>query len=175
MQAMAGKQTKVGKRIEDLRQARDMSQHDLSVASGVDKVTLWRIESGETQNPSIEKIVALAKGLRVPVSEITDVEDSDETYDQHLTPQQQQLLEAIPAKATITFADFTRRLFSMPEEVWGPYITDQTRHFTIIKGMQIAERQASYEPRILPDDAKSNEQPEEDDEDAETEEEGKRA
>lgn len=68
-------QTAVGKRIQDLRQARDMSQHDLSVASGVDKVKIWRIESGETQSPSIDNIIAIARGLRVSVNEITGTED----------------------------------------------------------------------------------------------------
>lgn len=73
--------TAVGKRIKDLREARGMTQHDLSVASNVDKVTIWRIETGVTQRLSLGKVEALARGMRVPVNEILNAEHLHEEPD----------------------------------------------------------------------------------------------
>jgi transcriptional regulator with XRE-family HTH domain len=61
---------RLGKRIEDLRQARDWGQQELSHASRVPVPTIYRIEKGTIPNPGIDKVVAIARALDVSVSEL---------------------------------------------------------------------------------------------------------
>ena len=58
-----------GARLRRLRRERNLSQEELARRSGISRGTIARIELGE-QSPRYETIVALAKGLQVPVERL---------------------------------------------------------------------------------------------------------
>ena len=58
-----------GERLRRLRREQNVSQQELARRSGVSRGTIARIELGE-QSPRYETIVALAKGLQVPVERL---------------------------------------------------------------------------------------------------------
>lgn len=70
MEAVAarGRQS-IGSRIRRLQRDARLSQKDLAIVAGISRVTLARIENGE-QSPRFETLVALARGLGRPVSEL---------------------------------------------------------------------------------------------------------
>lgn len=56
-----------GARVAELRKARGMSQADLAAASGVDRVSISRVERG-LQDLGVVRVVALAEGLGCEVA-----------------------------------------------------------------------------------------------------------
>lgn len=66
---MANINERLGKRIRALRRTRKMTQEDLSYEAKIDYSYLNEIEAGK-RNPSVKRINALAKALKVPVSEL---------------------------------------------------------------------------------------------------------
>lgn len=59
------------KRLADVRKAHDMTQEQLADASGVHRVTIARIETGET-SPKAETLKRLADTLGVLVDDLLD-------------------------------------------------------------------------------------------------------
>lgn len=70
--------SQLGKRIQDLRQARNWGTHELSMASGVPVPTIHRIENGTIKNPGIDKVVAIARALSVTVSDLLGEAPTDD-------------------------------------------------------------------------------------------------
>lgn len=66
--AAKGKQA-LGSRLRRLRGASGITQEKLAATAGIGRVTLVRIEKGE-QSPRYETLVALARALGRPVSEL---------------------------------------------------------------------------------------------------------
>lgn len=62
----------IGIRIRDYRNERKMSQETLALASGLHPAYLGRIERGE-KCPSIDTLYKISAGLKVPLSELTDL------------------------------------------------------------------------------------------------------
>jgi transcriptional regulator with XRE-family HTH domain len=75
MGAMRPENVRIGKRIADLRQDHGWSKADLARRSGVTPSYVTRVERGEFDRPSIEKISAIATALRVSVTALTDPAD----------------------------------------------------------------------------------------------------
>lgn len=59
----------IGSRIRGLRNAAKMSQKELANAAGIGRITLVRLENGD-QSPRYETLVALARGLGLPVADL---------------------------------------------------------------------------------------------------------
>lgn len=66
---MANINEKLGKRIRALRRAKKITQEDLAYEAKVDYSYLNEIEAGK-RNPSVKRINAIAKALKVPLSEL---------------------------------------------------------------------------------------------------------
>lgn len=62
-----GLAVRVGARLRELRQARDMSLSELARRAGIGKGTLSELESGR-RNPTLETLYALTTALGVPLS-----------------------------------------------------------------------------------------------------------
>jgi transcriptional regulator with XRE-family HTH domain len=58
-----------GKRLKDLRDARDWSQEQLARETNVSQVTIWNLETGRTQ-PRLDTIRKLAAALGVDVGDL---------------------------------------------------------------------------------------------------------
>jgi DNA-binding XRE family transcriptional regulator len=58
-----------GERLKRLRRGKGLSQEELASRAKISRVTIARIELGE-QSPRYETIVALAKGLHVPIERL---------------------------------------------------------------------------------------------------------
>lgn len=59
----------LGKKIRAVRRAKKMTQEDLAYESRIDYSYLNEIEAGK-RNPSIKRINAIAKALKISVSEL---------------------------------------------------------------------------------------------------------
>lgn len=62
-------QRKVGKRIKELRAAKNISQQELAAACNLEKSHLSRIEAGK-QNLTLKMLLRIAKGLQVDIAEL---------------------------------------------------------------------------------------------------------
>lgn len=62
----------IGVRIRDYRIERKMSQEALALVSGLHPAYLGRIERGE-KCPTIDTLYKISIGLKVPLSELTDL------------------------------------------------------------------------------------------------------
>ena len=67
----------VGPRLRALRQQRDMTLADLSVATGISVSTLSRLESGQ-RRPNLELLLPLAQAYQVPVDELIGAPATDD-------------------------------------------------------------------------------------------------
>ena len=55
----------LGKRIRKTRKAMGMSLNELTQRCGASPGAIWRIERDEITNPHADRVIALAKALRV--------------------------------------------------------------------------------------------------------------
>lgn len=68
----------VGKRIQELREQKGLTQVDLAGKIGVfDTTNVSRIESGRT-NPTLYTLYRVAEALEVPLKDIIDIEATEE-------------------------------------------------------------------------------------------------
>ena len=66
---MANINEKLGKRIRSIRRAKKVTQENLAYAAKIDYSYLNEIEAGK-RNPSIKRINAIAKALKIPIDEL---------------------------------------------------------------------------------------------------------
>ncbi len=62
----------LGAKLRRLRKAKGLSQEELARRSGLLRVYIARIETGEVVSPRVETRRKLAKALGVPITEILD-------------------------------------------------------------------------------------------------------
>jgi len=60
---------KLGINIRKLRKEKGMSQEKLAIEAGIERSYMGAIERGE-RNPSYDKIVSIAKSLKIPTSHL---------------------------------------------------------------------------------------------------------
>lgn len=66
---------KIGQRIKEIRTSKGVTQQELAVAAfNTDKSNISRLEAGRV-NASIYTLYRVALYLKVPLSDITDIED----------------------------------------------------------------------------------------------------
>lgn len=65
-----------GDRVVELRRVRGMSQVDLAVASGLDRVTISRVERGR-QDLGVRRLVQLTKALECDASDLLPARADD--------------------------------------------------------------------------------------------------
>lgn len=64
-------QQKLGKRIQELRRAKGLTQENLDELTGLQRSYISDVERG-ARNPSIKNIAKIAKALRIKVSDLID-------------------------------------------------------------------------------------------------------
>ena len=90
----------IGRSIERIRQARNMSIEDLSQEADVDLSHLKRIEAGEVASPGPDMLVRIAKGLGVEVGVLFGEEGE--------VPKLELVMLSAPADVPGAFATFLR-------------------------------------------------------------------
>ncbi|WP_309095289.1 helix-turn-helix transcriptional regulator [Streptomyces sp.] len=58
----------IGNRIRAERERRNLTQEALILAAGIDRVTLWRVETGEESK--VSTLLRIARVLGVPLAEL---------------------------------------------------------------------------------------------------------
>ena len=61
---------RLGRVIQQLREAQGMTQRDLAGKAGVTQAYVAQLEGGTKKNPSLEILKRIAKALGVPVTEL---------------------------------------------------------------------------------------------------------
>lgn len=67
---------KLGRKIKYEREKRDLSQLNLALLAGVDKNTIWKIETGQV-SPTLETLEKIADALGMDFRELVDVTKVD--------------------------------------------------------------------------------------------------
>ena len=67
---------KISKKIKLERNKRDLSQLELANLAGVDKNTIWKIETGQV-SPTLDTLEKIAKALDMDFATLTDVSKVD--------------------------------------------------------------------------------------------------
>lgn len=67
---------KISKKIKLERNKRDLSQLELANLAGVDKNTIWKIETGQV-SPTLDTVEKIAKAFGMEFNELTDVSKVD--------------------------------------------------------------------------------------------------
>ncbi|KKR81281.1 MAG: Transcriptional regulator Cro/CI family [Candidatus Daviesbacteria bacterium GW2011_GWA1_41_61] len=60
---------KFGKRVQELRKQKGLTQEDLADLVSVDRSYMGFVERGE-RNPTLDKLVKIAKALKITLSEL---------------------------------------------------------------------------------------------------------
>lgn len=60
----------MGYRIKELREARGMTQEELSEASGVSRTTIWALENGTEHSTTTKTLRKLADALSVTIEQL---------------------------------------------------------------------------------------------------------
>lgn len=72
-----GKQMKIGQKIKQLRKELEMSVDDLAKATGKDRSTIYRYESGEIESIPVAVLDPIARALGVNLRELLGWQDAD--------------------------------------------------------------------------------------------------
>jgi len=67
---------KIGLKIKFERQKRKLSQEGLALEAGLDKNTIWKIESGRV-SPTVDSLEKIAHALGMDFASLTDVSKVD--------------------------------------------------------------------------------------------------
>ena len=67
---------KISKKIKLERNKRDLSQQELALRAGIDKNTVWKIETGQV-SPTINTLEKIAKALEIDFATLIDVTKVD--------------------------------------------------------------------------------------------------
>lgn len=67
---------KISLKIKFERLKKNFSQEDLALRAGLNKNTIWKIETGKT-SPTIDSLQKIAKALNLELSVLTDVSKVD--------------------------------------------------------------------------------------------------
>lgn len=67
-------QKKLGHRIKEVRESKELSQLDVASICDYDKTTISRIENGRT-NITLKTLVTLAMAMEVDISQLFDFKD----------------------------------------------------------------------------------------------------
>jgi len=70
----------LGQRIKALRKQRCLTQEELAIRAGVSYTTLTKVENAVIKNPSFDSVVAIAKGLKVSLDELTFLQNRLQYY-----------------------------------------------------------------------------------------------
>ena len=63
---------KIAKKVKLERTKRDLSQQDLALMAGIDKNTIWKIETNQV-SPTVATLEKIAKALEMDFASLTDV------------------------------------------------------------------------------------------------------
>ncbi len=69
----------LGKRIRELREARELTLSALATKTGITKPYLWRIERGDKTHPSLATLTKIADALGVSVADLVSDDVGAET------------------------------------------------------------------------------------------------
>jgi transcriptional regulator with XRE-family HTH domain len=61
---------RIGRRIRDARERAGLTQKELAERCGLSRVYVIKLESGEHDNPTIKVLQAIAKALKVPLTDL---------------------------------------------------------------------------------------------------------
>ena len=60
----------MGYRIKELREAKGMSQTELSEKSGVSRATIWKLETGDSEITTTKTLASIARALGVTINDL---------------------------------------------------------------------------------------------------------
>lgn len=60
----------MGYRIRELRESKGMTQTELAESSGITRVTIWKLETGEDEITTTRTLCKIAEALGVSVGEL---------------------------------------------------------------------------------------------------------
>lgn len=106
----------VGQRIQQLRKQRKMSQEELALLSDIHPAYLGRVERGE-KCPTVQTLFKISQWLKVPLSQITDVEAPLEHTNLEALQRIQKALNSLDAEEAVLIAEIVERAAALKKSV----------------------------------------------------------
>jgi transcriptional regulator with XRE-family HTH domain len=124
----------VGRRLRELREARDLTLSELARLAGVGKATLSGLENG-TRDPRLETLYAIAAALGVPMSALTLDRGAPASAAAQVRGEavMSTLLEVFEEPAA-TYELFALRIITGVEQVSPAHPAGVTEHLTVFCG-----------------------------------------
>ena len=60
-------------KLKEVREAQGISVSELARISDVSRMTIWKLENGTPQSPTVRTLQKIADALRVPIHELFDI------------------------------------------------------------------------------------------------------
>ena len=98
----------IGQRIHDLRKQRRMSQEELALSSDIHPAYLGRVERGE-KCPTVQTLFKISQGLKVPLSQLTDIDAPLEPTNTEAIRRIQNVLEGLDADDAVLIAEIVEK------------------------------------------------------------------
>ena len=99
----------VGIRIRELRKERYMSQEVLAFNSDINPAYLGKIERGE-KCPTIDTIYKICVGLKIPISELLDIERGTNPTSEEAMYRIKNALSGVDAESAVKIAEIVERI-----------------------------------------------------------------
>lgn len=106
----------IGQRIQNLRKQRRMSQEELALLSDIHPAYLGRVERGE-KCPTVQTLFKISQGLKVPLSQITDVEAPLEHTNLEAIQRIQNALSGLDAEESVLIAEIVEKAAALKKNV----------------------------------------------------------
>lgn len=106
----------IGQRIQSLRKQRKMSQEELALLSDIHPAYLGRVERGE-KCPTVQTLFKISQGLKVPLSQLTDIEAPLEHTNLEAMQRIQNAIGSINAEEAIIIAEIVEKTISLKNHI----------------------------------------------------------
>ena len=106
----------IGQRIHDFRKQRRMSQEELALSSDIHPAYLGRVERGE-KCPTVQTLFKISQGLKVPLSQLTDIDAPLEHTSTEALRRIQNALDGLDADEAVLIAEIVEKAVTLKKKV----------------------------------------------------------
>lgn len=106
----------IGQRIHDMRKKRRMSQEELALSSDIHPAYLGRVERGE-KCPTAQTLFKISQGLKVPLSQLTDIGAPLEHTSTEALRRIQNALDGLDADEAVLIAEIVEKTVTLKKKV----------------------------------------------------------
>ncbi len=104
----------IGKRIQNFRTQRKMSQEELALSSEMHPAYLGRVERGE-KCPTVDTLFKISQGLKIPLSELLDISSEIKPSNTEAMERIKIALLALSDNEAVEIAEIVERIIKLKQ------------------------------------------------------------